>query len=931
LAYNSHVPETLLRTKLYIPPLRPNLVSRPGLIERLDLGLQLGHKLSLISAPAGFGKTTLVAEWVHEKDEGGRFEEARRSSQLAAISCQPRDSAQGRSKVAWLSIDEGDNDPTRFLIYLIAALQTVQGEIGQGVMAMLQSLQSPPAESILTAVVNEIAALPEAIILVLDDYHLVQGSEVGGSTSVDNALAFLLEHQPPQLHLVIATREDPNLPLARLRARGQLTEVRAVDLRFAAAEATEFYNQAMGLNLSTENIAALEKRTEGWIAGLQLAALALQKQVDSIGGKSAAERIGAFSGSHRFVLDYLLAEVLEQQSENVRTFLFKTAVLDRLCGPLCDALTGLEDGQETLEYLEQSNLFIVPLDDERQWYRYHHLFADLLRWQLGHSDATLAGDAAELHSRASRWFEENGLAIEAFQHAAAANDIERAERLIDGDGVPLAFRGAVAPILKWLDSLSKAELDARPSLWVTYAMAILLPGQHEEVEEKLQAAEAALEGRPLDAETRDIIGRIADIRGNMAVGQGQAETILTQSRRALEYLHPDNLAFRTSTTWQLGVAYEFQGDRAAASQAYAEAIAISRASGNTYIRILATVGLGSIQLGENRLYTAVETYQHAMKLVGDLPIPIACYVYYCLARIAYEWDDLDDAQRHGEKSLQLARQHIDFNDFFVPCQVFLTRLKLALGDVAGATSALDEARQVLVLLRQGDWATAAELANNYELPMAQARVHLAREDAASALALLAPLRRQMQARGWADELIKVMVLEAVAHRANGDDVEARQCLNDALALGEPGGMIRVFIDEGAPMAALLAGLRVAANSQISGENGSKRTYINELLAAYGNQKAPQATGMAQPSALRTDSGRAASRQPLLEPLSDREIEVLQLIAEGLSNPEIAARLYLSPHTVKVHTRNIYGKLNVHSRTQAIACAQALGLLPPRSL
>ena len=394
------MPAPILATKLYIPPPRPKVVLRPRLIERLNEGLSAGRKLTLISASAGFGKTTLVSEWV--------------------AGC-------GRP-VAWLSLDEGDNDPTRFLTYLVAALQTIAANIGAGVLAVLQSPQPPPTESILTALLNEITTIPDNFVLVLDDYHVID------SKPVDEALTFLLEHLPPQMHLVIATREDPHLPLARLRARGQLTELRAADLRFTPAEAAEFLNQVMGLNLSAEDIAALETRTEGWIAGLQLAALSMQ------GHQDAASFIKSFTGSHRFVLDYLVEEVLQQQSESVQTFLLRTSILDRLCGPLCDAvlLDPSASGQETLEYLEHANLFIVPLDNERRWYRYHHLFAELLRQRLHQSTASSAGNeekvVAELHSRASRWYEDNGLEIEAFQHAAAANDVERAERLIGRQG-----------------------------------------------------------------------------------------------------------------------------------------------------------------------------------------------------------------------------------------------------------------------------------------------------------------------------------------------------------------------------------------------------------------------------------------------------------------------------------------------------------------
>ncbi len=892
----------ILATKLYIPPPRPKVVLRPRLIERLNEGLPLGRKLTLISAPAGFGKTTLVSEWV--------------------AGCERREPLV---RVAWLSLDEGDNDPTRFLTYLVAALQTIAANIGGGVLSVLQSPQPPATESILTALLNEITIVPDNFVLVLDDYHVIDAKPVDASTSVDDALTFLLEHLPPQMHLVIATREDPQLPLARLRARGQLTELRATDLRFTPPEAAGFLNQVMGLNLSAEDIAALETRTEGWIAGLQLAAISMQ------GHKDTTNFIKSFTGSHRFVLDYLIEEVLQQQSESVQTFLLRTSILDRMCGPLCDAvmLDPSASGQETLEYIENANLFIVPLDDERHWYRYHHLFAELLRQRLHQSAASSTRDdgrgVAELHSRASVWYEENGLEIEAFHHAAAANDVERAARLIEGKGMPLQFRGAVAPVLHWLESQPTTVLDARPSLWVMYASALSMTGQTTGVEEKLESAEAALQGTEADDKTRNLIGHIAAIRALLAAAQYQVETIIAQSQRALEYLHPDNLPVRTATIWKLGIAYQLQGDRAAASQAYTEAISISQASGNIIINISATTGLGNVQESENQLSLAAQTYRRVLQMVGDPPPPVACEAYLGLARIFYEWNDLHAAQQHGQQSVQLARQ-IENTDRFVACEVFLARLKLAQGDVVSAAAILAEAdqsvrqhnfvhrmpevaaAQVRQLLHQGNLAAAAHLAQTHELPISQARVHLAQGDTSAALAVLEPLRQQVEAKGWADERLKVMVLQAVALHAHGEKDKAPQLLADALALAEPGGFIRIFVDEGMPMAELL----IRMNASREGGTLRVKEYIHKLLAAFGKQKD------VHPSSL--------SPQPLVEPLSQRELEVLQLIAQGLSNREISERLYLAVSTVKGHSRIIFDKLQVQRRTEAVARARELGLL-----
>ena len=521
----------ILATKLYIPQPPPKVVLRARLVERLNEGLR--RKFTLISAPAGFGKTTLVSAWVASSDR----------------------------PVAWLSLDEGDNDPTRFLVYLVAAVRTIAPTIGEALLSPLQSPQPPPTESILTALLNEITTIPVNFVLVIDDYHVIDAKPV------DTVLTFLLEHLPPQMRLVIATREDPQFSLARLRGGGNLSELRVTDLRFTPSEAARFLNQTMGLNLSADDVATLESRTEGWIAGLQLAALSLQGHPD------ATSFIQSFTGSHHFVLDYLLEEVLQRQSESVQTFLLRTSILDRLCGPLCDAVLGdpAAAGQVTLEYLERANLFVVPLDNDRRWYRYHHLFADLLRQRLHQrntsSPANEADDVAELHRRASQWLEDHGLEIEAFQHAAAANDVDRAERLIEGQGVPLQFRGAGAPVLKWLESLPTTVLDASPALWVTYATALFFGGRHTAVEEKLKAAEAALHGAEPDDGNRDLVGRIASIRATLAVIQHDVDTIIAQSRRALEYLRPDNLPIRTAATYTLGYAHQLLGDRAAASRA----------------------------------------------------------------------------------------------------------------------------------------------------------------------------------------------------------------------------------------------------------------------------------------------------------------------------------------------------------------------------
>ena len=909
----------ILATKLYIPPPRPKVVIRPRLIERLNEGLH--GKLILISAPAGFGKTTLVSEWVNQKDEGGGMKDEK-------TIIHP-------SNVAWLSLDEGDSDPIRFLTYFVAALQTLalsdaegnSTHIGEGVLAVLQSPQPPATESILTTLLNEITAVSAnsaqatstPIILILDDYHLID------SQPVDKALAFLLEHLPPHMHLIMTTREDPNLPLSRLRVRGQLTELRATDLRFTPAEAAEFLNQVMGLSLSAEEIIALETRTEGWIAGLQLAALSMQGQENN------TDFIQSFTGSHRFVLDYLLEEVLNHQSEAIQTFLLHTSILDRMCGSLCDAVLQAFDtpGQETLAYLEHSNLFIMPLDNERRWYRYHHLFGDLLKQRLQQNISLPLGGITDLHSRASVWYEENNLEIEAFQHAAAAHDIDRAERLMAGRGMPLLFRGAVGPVMSWLASLPTAVLDARPSLWVTYASAFLFIGQITGIEEKLKCAEAALQNVALDDETRDLIGRIASMRSTLAVAQNRVETIITQSHRAQEYLHPDNLPVRTSVIWNLGYANELQGNRIAAKAAYLEAVSISEAIGHYIIHIMSLLGLGTIQEGENQLHLAAETYQKVLKLVGDPPMPVACAAHLGLARLYYEWNDLESARNHGQQSLILAQQFPSSVDREVASDVFLARLKLAQGDISGAATILTSAEQsaqqhnhvyqipdvaaaqVLTLLDQGNLVDAAQIAQTYELPLSQARVHIAQENPAEALAVLASYRQQMEAKNWADELLKMTVLQAVAYYHQGEIETAVSHLTNALELAELGGFIRLFLDEGQPIADLLLRMKARPEQGRRDEGSGMNEYIHKLLAAFDMQSL-------QPSTL--------NPQPLVEPLSEREREVLQLVAQGLSNREISEQLFLALDTVKGHNRRIFGKLQVQNRTEAARRAQELGLL-----
>jgi len=887
----------ILATKLYIPPPRPGIVSRPRLVERLNECLETGCRLTLISAPAGFGKTTLVSEWI--------------------ASCE--------RPAAWLSLDEGDNDPARFISYLVAASQTIKPDIGQGLMAVLQSPQPLQIETILTTLLNEISTITEKFILILDDYHSLD------SQPVDQSLSFLIEHQPPQMHLVIATREDPSLPLARLRARGQCAELRAAELRFTPTEAAEFLNRMMRLNLSEADVAALDTRTEGWIAGLQLAAISMQ------GHKDTAEFIQTFTGSHRFVMDYLLEEVLQQQSDRIQSFLLRTSILDRMCGSLCDAvlLDFSGSGQANLEFLEHANLFIVPQDDERHWYRYHHLFGDLVRKRLGQTIAP--EEIALLHIRASEWYENNGLILDSFRHAVLANDFERAERLMESKQMPLHQRGAATAILTWLESLPENLLNTRPSLWWKQASLLLVIGQTTGVEEKLQATEAALAATSLsgalpDDTTRNLIGKIAVARATLAQVQGQTDTMLVQARRALEYLHPNNLSYRSSATRILGFAYFFQGKRVKAYESYAEALALAQAAGDITNCLLASIRMGQMQEIGNQLYLAAETFQRVLQQIGDYSPPNSPVAYHGLAWIYYEWNDLDSAEQCAELGLQLAQRFEQVIDRVILCRLCLAYVRLARGDIAGAERYVAQAdnamRQKNHTLRLPDIAmaqghiqrhlgnldTALQLAQQYDHTLLQARVLIALNNPTAALAVLAPFRQQAEDKGFEDERLRALVLQALAYHTQGDKDSSRQVLAEVLALAEPGGFIRLFVDSGEPMRLLLLNFCEWMKPQSGDHVHPLRDYVKKILASFA------------PSVVLPESKINHPNSEWIEPLSQRELEVLQLICQGLSNHDICERLFLALDTVKGHNRRIFDKLQVHRRTEAIARARELGLI-----
>ncbi len=964
------MPETLLHTKLFVPPLRPNLVPRPHLIERLNQGLQQGHKLTLISAPAGFGKTTLVAEWLFGLTQ---------ADSVAPTPARP----YTRSQPAWLSLDEGDNDPVRFLTYLITALNRAEGMdnlIGEGALSMLQSHQPPLAEDVLTSLINDMTTIPGRIILVLDDYHVITAPPVGASTDVDDALAFLLDHLSPQMHLVIGTREDPQLPLARLRARGQLTELRAADLRFSSSEAAMFLNQEMDLELSAGDIATLETRTEGWVAGLQLAALALQGlalrgQISMQGQRDATGFIKSFTGSHHFVLDYLVEEVLEQQSQRIQSFLLQTAFLDRMTGPLCDALTGLSDGQETLESLERGNLFIIPLDEERSWYRYHHLFSDLLQQRLRQRQPDLP---SMLHRRASQWYEQNGFVDQTIEHALRAKDFKRAAQLIEEHSDATWRRGEHRKLRGWLAGLPEEMIISRPHIAIMQARYQCNSGRLDAAEKTLQSAEQALEpgadgpteSRPqkqiplplTHSEKMKLRGRTAATRALMCSYQGDVPGIIRHAGRALEYLPKEDLTWRGVTALTLGNAHGFKGDMLAAYEARFEALKACEAAGDTYFLMLANLELAITLREQGQLHRTIEICRRQQQAAVEFGLPQLRIVGWLLAlwgETLAELNDLDGAMDRAKEGFRLTEHSGDWQ-FFGWSFMCLIRILISRGDLVDAEETIQKmenraqethpppwianqmaAWQARLWLAQNKPEAASRWAKEHGLDagaqpppqqeigffqlfdylvLARLLIVLGRPEESAGL--LQHLLKVAEAGGRTSKVIEIKILQALAYQAGGETDRAMSALEEALDLGEPEGFIRIFVDEGRPIETLLR--------QMKAKDG-KKGYIDKLFVAFGGEtvSGPELHPFdsAQDRLFTPSAPLRTSPQPLVEPLSERELEVLTLIAEGLTNREIAHRLYLSPNTVKVHSRNIYGKLDSHSRTQAVARARDLGILP----
>ena len=875
----------ILATKLYIAPSGATISPRPRLLELLEEGLQ--RKLTLISAPPGYGKTTLIGE-------------------LVAASEQP---------IVVLSLDGGDNDPASFLAYLVAAFQRLGVQIGEHVLSPLQSPQRPTYSVIVHHLLNDLFEARDDLVVVLDDLHLIHSEEVLA------LLESILEHLPPTIHFVIAAREDPPLPLPKWRARGQLSELRDLELRFSPAEATALLNDIMGLALSESDVAKLESRTEGWVAGLLLAALSLREQSD------VGAFLESFAGGHHYIAEYLVEEVLHKQPLHIQRFLLQTSVLDQLCGSLCDAVLAEPAlrGQEVLEELQHANMFIVPLDAEHRWYRYHHLFGELLQARLRKQRAAPENglqSVAQLHFRACKWYESQGLELEAFRHAAAAGEVDHAARLIGGRGIPLYVRGALFPVLEWLGGLAPEQLDERPMLWAMYAGALFAAGQTTHVEEKIQAAEAAMEALGEGHGDPGLLGHIAGLRATLALTRYMPEVVLEQADLALKHLSAEKLPLRVLALWQRGIANEFMGNRREAGSAYEEARSLSRRVGHIFVEKLASIGVGHMYEVQNRLHRAHETYHHVLALVGNARSPELGEVHRGLAYILYQWNDVEGARRHAEESLELSCSYDRGIDRYILSEIFLARLVVAEGDPGQAVLLLNECMQtvhrnkfdhrvvevaealVFALLRQGDLNAALRLAQAHEIPLSLARAHWAAGNATNAIAILEKVITEAESRAWADVELKARTLQALVRRACGEEEAAFETLSHVLKQAEPEGFIRLFLDEGPAMQELLARLT---------QRGRGSEYTTKLLVAFGAE------------------GRATQRRPSGplapdDPLSSREVEVLQLIAQGLSNRQICERLFLALPTVKGHNQKIFGKLGVSRRTEAVARARQLGLL-----
>jgi LuxR family maltose regulon positive regulatory protein len=868
----------------------------------------------LVSAPAGFGKTTLLTEW------------------LAAGPGAPAD----ERLVAWLSLDQADNDPASFWTYVIAALRTVAPGVGESAMPLLQTPQPPPIETVLTALLNELGAITGDIVLVLDDYHVIDARDV------QDAMAFLLDHLPPRLHVAIASRTDPVLPLARLRARGELVEIRAAELRFTPDEAAAYLNEMMGLQLTVRDVAALEGRTEGWIAALQLAALSMQGRDDLAGF------IAGFAGDDRYVVDYLVEEVLQRQPEHVQHFLQQTSILERLSGPLCDAVTGQGGGKAMLEGLERGNLFLVPLDDRRRWYRYHHLFADMLQARLLDEQP---GQVPDLHRRASAWYQHNGEPSEAIGHALAAEDFNRAADLAELEIPAMSRTRQEATVRGWVEVIPDEVVRVRPVLSVGFAGALLSVGELEGVDSRLQDAERWLDvttGTDARSQARSAEMVVADeeeyrrlpamielYRAALALARGDVPGTVRHARRAFDLALAEDHLCRAAAAGMSGLAFWTSGDLDAGHSAYAECMAGLRRAGHIADTFGCAIALADIRLVQGRLGEAMRTYEQALQRVPDQGGSVlrgTADMYVGMSGVHRERNDLHAATQQLLRSQELG-EHTGLPQNRYRWQVAMARIRQAEGDLDGALDLLNEAERVYVgdffpnvrpvpalkarvWIAQGrlaealGWARQQGLSADDDLSYLRefehitlARVLLARNQderaVHEAILLLERLLRSAEEGERAGSVIEILVLRALAYQRHGDIPAALSCLERAVTLAEPEGYVRVFADEGPSIASLL---RAAA------KQGAAGNYARRLLAhvTETEQNGPV-------------------RQTLIEPLSERELDVLRLLGTELDGPAIARELMVSLNTVRTHTKHIYAKLEVTNRRAAVRRAAELNL------
>jgi LuxR family transcriptional regulator, maltose regulon positive regulatory protein len=912
--------DVLLATKLHVPRRRPGFVPRPRLVGRLEEGLARG--LVLICAPAGSGKTVLLADWARH---GGR-------------------------PAAWLSLDVSDNDPARFWRHVVAALGQACPGIGELAGPVLGPLEASSPDGLVMALINELAADPreDELLLVLDDYHLIDSQPVHGS------LLFLLEHLPPGLRMVLASRSDPPLSLARLRAGGQLAELRAAELRFTADEAAALLREAIGADLPGTAVATLTARTEGWAAGLQLAGLSLRGQADTAGF------VAAFSGSHRYILDYLTGEVLERQNPQVREFLLETSVLERLTGELCDAVTGRAGSQAMLADIERAGLFLVPLDEVRGWWRYHHLFADLLRARL---QAEQPGRVQALHRAAAAWCQEHDLADDAVRHALAAGEAAWAARLVERHVEELLGRSEGVTLRRWLSALPAQAVRARPRLCLAQAYGAAQGFQLEALEALLDDAERAFAvsgdepyepslGPPQgDSVLANVPAGIAFLRASLARLRGDAALAAGYNRQALARLGEDDWFMRSFVHWSQAVTDWLDGRLGPAERGLAEVLAERRAVGALFAGFLPMrvwYDLGEVQRAQGNLDAALATYQQALDTFGESSQPaLTGPTHVGLAQVLYERNELTAALDHATRGVTLCRQ-LAFTSALATGLAIVGRIRHAQGDAAGALEAMGEAGQAglspqvitlfnpvpsqraRLLLAQGDTAAAARWTQQRGLRpddepgypqerdyLVLARVLLAQDRPGQALTLLDQLLAPAATGGRIGSVIEIRALQALAHQASRDEPAAMAALVEALTLSCPQGHVRVFADEGPPMGALLGQLVAAHRAKQAPARPIPLSCLARLVQAFdGNLNAA--------AALRPELGTVPG---LIEPLTGRELEVLRLLAAGKSNQRIAHDLFVALDTVKKHVTHVLGKLGAANRTEAVARARDLGLIP----